>query len=125
MLRWRIAHNIGNKSVRIPSDSMVRITENIRRKLKVDADEVGEYSRLLSKYADIKRTSADDSTVGQSVNITQNEKSSNVLSLANTAAPIPGSDPLTAQLNLPLGTTELKTVLTMLRRKALVIVKIT
>lgn len=45
------------KSARIPMENMKRITDNIRAKLQVSEDEVGEYDRLLSQYKDIRKTS--------------------------------------------------------------------
>ena len=36
------------KSSRIPAESMKRITENVRKNLQVDADDLGEYQRLIT-----------------------------------------------------------------------------
>lgn len=113
------------KSSRIPAENMKRITENIRNKLQVSADEVGEYDRLLSAYKDLRVTSqsADNkkrrkkakfedeiptSPKGQSSKeIKDLDSARNEMKmLANATGVMPGTDNSTVNVNLPHGEAE-------------------
>lgn len=129
------------KSARIPIENMKRITDNIRSKLNVSEDEVGEYDRLLSKYKDIRKTttSADGIKKNKTIKldtlheITDNTnkittttiiksidpkiekqlelKRQELQQLANQRGQMPGSDIITATVNFTNGENDLTKIL--------------
>ena len=97
------AFGLGRKSTRIPPASMKRITENIRQKLKVDEDDLGEYTRLVrSKSAGTGGDSQGDKT-GQfgSKTLTDENKFAAYDELATKDNEMPGVQGPAATLNLP------------------------
>lgn len=93
------------KSARVPPESMKRIVEKIRGNLKVDRDDLGEYTRFVRSQSAAAREAAGDKSGHGSVSmddshLADQKKLMEYQNLASTNGAIPAAEGMASAINL-------------------------